>query len=89
MAVSRETGSFPPLSSVEAIRRQPMSERRRRVVVEARRTAIVGTEDQVAESVEELIDTTGADEVISSASTFDTAALYDSDARLARLFGLG
>ncbi|MGV0836352.1 MsnO8 family LLM class oxidoreductase [Mycolicibacterium thermoresistibile] len=87
MAVSRDTGEFPPLCSVEEIRRQPMTERRRRIVAESAKTAVVGTEDQVAESIEDLIAATGADEVMSSASTFDTAALYDSDARLARIFG--
>lgn len=88
MALSRETGSFPPLSTVEDIRRQPMTERRRRVVAETSRHALAGTEDQVAEGLEKLIAATGANEVLSSASTFDTAALYDSDARLARIFGL-
>lgn len=88
MAVSRETGSFPPLSSVEPIKRQEMTERRRRVVTKNAGTAIVGTEDRVAERVEELIVATGADEVMSSASTFETTALYESDARLARIFGL-
>ena len=86
MAISRETGSFPPLSSVEAIRRQEMTERRRRIVAESAKTAIVGTEDQVGKRIEELVAATGANEVISSASTFDTAALYESDVRLARLF---
>lgn len=88
MAISRETGEFPPLCSIEEIRRQPMTERRRRAMAESARTAISGTEDQVAERIEDLITTTGADEVMSSASTFDTAALDESDARLARIFGL-
>lgn len=88
MAMSRETGSFPPLSGIEAIRRQGMNERRRRIVTEYAKTAIVGPEKQVAERVEELVGATGANEVISSASTFATAALYESDVRLARLFGL-
>ncbi|MEU5841668.1 LLM class flavin-dependent oxidoreductase [Rhodococcus sp. NPDC047139] len=89
MAVARESGSFPPLSTVEEIYRQPMTERRRRIVAETERDALAGTEDQVAEDLEKLIATTGANEVLSSASTFDTAALYESDARLARIFGLG
>ncbi|MBS9375087.1 MsnO8 family LLM class oxidoreductase [Rhodococcus sp. B50] len=88
MAVSRESGSFPPLSPVDEIRRQPMTERRRRVVAETARGALAGTEDRVAESLEKLIAVTGANEVLSSASTFDTVALYDSDARLARIFGV-
>lgn len=89
MAVSRETGTFPPLSPVDEIRRQPMTERRRRIVDETAKDSLAGTEDQVAEGLEKLIASTGADEVLSSASTFDTAALHDSDARLARIVGLG
>ncbi|UTT48264.1 MULTISPECIES: MsnO8 family LLM class oxidoreductase [Rhodococcus] len=89
MAVSRETGTFPPLSPVDEIRRQPMTERRRRIVDETAKDSLAGTEDQVAEGLEKLIASTGADEVLSSASTFDTADLHDSDARLARIVGLG
>lgn len=89
MAVSRETGSFPPLSAVHDIRRQPMTERRRRVVSETARNTVAGTEDRVAEELEKLLADTGANELLSSASTFDTAALYESDARLARIFGCG
>lgn len=88
MAISRETGSFPPLSPVEEIRRLPLTDRRRRVLDDTAATAIAGTEDRVAERVEKLVAGTGADEVLSSASTYDLDALYDSDARLARLFGL-
>jgi luciferase family oxidoreductase group 1 len=88
MAMSRERGFFPPLSPVQAIRRLPLTERRRRVLADTAAHAIVGTEDQVAEHLKKLIVQTGADEVLSSASTFDLDALYDSDARLARLFGL-
>ena len=88
MATSRESGSFPPLSSVETIRRQQMTERRRRILAESAKTAIVGTEDQVGKRIEELVTATGADEVISTASTFDTTALYESDVRLARVMGV-
>lgn len=88
MAVSREAGAFPPLSPIEEIRRQPMTERRHRIVDETVKGSLAGTEDQVAEGLEKLIASTGANEVLSSASTFDTDALYDSDMRLARIFGL-
>jgi luciferase family oxidoreductase group 1 len=89
MALSRERGFFPPLSPVAALRRLPVTERRQRILDETAAAAIVGTEDQVAEQIEKLIATTGAAEVLSSASTFDLDALYASDARLARLFGVG
>lgn len=87
MAVSRETGSFPPLSPIHEIKRQSMTDRRHRIVSETARHALVGTEDQVAEGLEKLVAATGANEVLSSASTYDTDALYESDARLARIFG--
>ncbi len=89
MALSRERGYFPPLSPVETLRDLPVTERRLRVLDGTAAAAIVGTEDQVAEQIEKIIATTGAAEVLSSGSTYDLDALYASDARLARLFGLG
>ena len=44
---------------------------------------IAGTEDQVLSAISELLVRTGADEIMSTASTFDTTALYTSDVRLA------
>ncbi len=89
MAVSRDTGSFPPLSSTATIRGHELTARRRRIITEHAKTAVVGTDEQVGERLDDLIAKTGAEEVMSTASAFDTDALYASDARLAQLFGLG
>ncbi|BBZ04509.1 hypothetical protein MCHIJ_39460 [Mycolicibacterium chitae] len=62
--------------------------RRRRIVGEHAKTVIIGTEDQGGERLEELIARTGADEVMSTAFTFDTAAPDESDARKPRLLGI-
>ncbi|MCK0089949.1 MsnO8 family LLM class oxidoreductase [Rhodococcus sp. F64268] len=89
MALSRERGYFPPLMQLESLRDLPVTVRRQRILDDTAASAIVGTEDQVAERIEKLVEETGAAEVLSSASTFDVDALYASDARLARLFGVG
>ena len=53
-------------------------------MAESLATVIAGTEDRVVREISDLLERTGADEIMSTASTFDVAALYDSDARLAR-----
>lgn len=83
MTQSRLTGSFPPLLPTTSLPAQRTS-RQDRYVAQALATVIAGTEDQVVSEVNDLLERTGADEVMSTASTFDVAALYDSDARLAR-----
>ena len=83
MTRSRLTGSLPLLQPTTSLPAQRTG-RQDRYVAQALATVIAGTEDQVVSEVSELLKRTGADEVMSTASTFDVAALYDSDARLAR-----
>lgn len=83
MTQSRLTGSFPPLLPTTSLPAQRTG-RQDRYVAQALATVIAGTEDQVVSEVNDLLERTGADEVMSTASTFGVAALYDSDARLAR-----
>ena len=45
-------------------------------------TGLHGTPDQVADRVVELIQRTGADEILASTSTYDRDALFESDAAL-------
>ncbi|SLI06865.1 luciferase family oxidoreductase, group 1 [Mycobacteroides abscessus subsp. abscessus] len=47
-----------------------------------------GTEDEVAEALEQLLAATSADEVLVHTSTFDRAARLESHRRLALLAGL-
>ncbi|MBD2762885.1 MsnO8 family LLM class oxidoreductase [Kocuria sp. cx-116] len=83
MAQSRLTGSFPPLQPTTSLPAQRTG-RQDRYVSQALAAVIAGTEDKVLSQVSDMLERTGADEIMSTASTFDVAALYDSDARLAR-----
>jgi luciferase family oxidoreductase group 1 len=87
MARARTTGVFPPLEPVAAIRAQTVTAPQRRYVAETTAAAIAGTPDQVAERLTDLLTRTGAAELVTSSSTYDRAALADSDAALAELFG--
>lgn len=83
MAQSRLTGSFPPLAPTTSLPAE-FTERQDRYMAQALATTIAGSEDRVLTEVSELLQRTGADEIMSTSSTFDQAALYASDARLAR-----
>ena len=88
MAQSRTRGEFPPLEPVDSIRALPVTERQQALVSETLAAAVHGTADQVAERLGRLLEATGADELMVTTNTFDTAALADTDRRLAGLFGL-
>ncbi|WP_435771274.1 MsnO8 family LLM class oxidoreductase [Nocardioides sp. SYSU DS0651] len=79
MAVSRQTGEFPPLDSVAAIRdRSWPAQVQRRIDAALARTA-AGSPATVRRHLERLVERTGADEVLSSTSTYDREALLASD----------
>ncbi|MGO1256435.1 MAG: LLM class flavin-dependent oxidoreductase, partial [Microbacterium gubbeenense] len=82
MAMSRRTGEFPPLESPERILAQTWSDRVRERVDQHLEKVITGTSGAVAERLHELIDDSGADEIMASTSTFDRGALGDLDAAL-------
>ncbi|TCK20148.1 MsnO8 family LLM class oxidoreductase [Pseudonocardia endophytica] len=81
LAAARTTGEFPPLEPPDPGRRT--TERQRAVVDRALERTIVGDEDTVAERLDELVERTGADELLVTSSTWDGDALAESDARLA------
>jgi hypothetical protein len=56
------------------------------VVEEAVGRTVHGDEAAVADELGDLLARTGADELLASTSTFDRAALRESDARLVRMF---
>jgi alkanesulfonate monooxygenase SsuD/methylene tetrahydromethanopterin reductase-like flavin-dependent oxidoreductase (luciferase family) len=87
MAQARTTGVFPPLEPAAAIRARSMTGSQRRYVEQTVAGAIAGTPEQVGERVDELLARTGAAELVAASSTFDRAALADSDAALAGVFG--
>ncbi|MFI6348529.1 MsnO8 family LLM class oxidoreductase [Streptomyces sp. NPDC050560] len=91
-AYSRTHGSFPPLlpaEDVEELARHAMGAREREFYEAALTGHVAGTGEQVADQLAELVEATGAREVLVTTSTYDRAALVDSLTRLARLAGLG
>ncbi|KAB2346031.1 LLM class flavin-dependent oxidoreductase [Actinomadura rudentiformis] len=87
-AHSRTRGEFPPLSPPDEILAREMTDRERRVFEDSMRGHVHGTEDEVAEQLEGLIERTGADEILVHTSTYDRDARLDSHRRLARIAGL-
>jgi luciferase family oxidoreductase group 1 len=81
LAAARTTGEFGPLEPPDPGR--AMTERQRAVVDRAVGRTLVGDEDAVADGIDELVERTGADELLVTSSTWDTDALDESDARLA------
>ncbi|CCQ15259.1 putative alkanal monooxygenase [Rhodococcus sp. AW25M09] len=88
MARSRREGEFPPLeppSHIETAQWTPQTRNRIEVSLES---TILGTAEQVRPRLEELIERTGADEIMASTSTYDRAELFDADAAFAQLAGV-
>lgn len=83
LAAARSTGEFPPLEPPDPDR--PLTDRQRTTVESALRRTVVGDETTVAARLDTLLTRTGADELLVSSSTFDRAALAESDTRLAAL----
>ncbi|WP_328468392.1 MsnO8 family LLM class oxidoreductase [Actinoplanes sp. NBC_00393] len=87
MARSRTTGEFPPLEPVATARSAARTPREQQHLEQTAAAAITGTPAQVERRLAELLDRTGAAELVAAGSTFDRAALAASDASLAALFG--
>ncbi|GAA4887656.1 LLM class flavin-dependent oxidoreductase [Saccharopolyspora cebuensis] len=84
---SRRHGEFPPLEPPEAIRSLSMTDRERHQFERALRGHLFGTEREVALGLEELVERTGADEVLVTTSGYDQRQRRDSYRRLAALVG--
>ncbi|MEU0539514.1 MsnO8 family LLM class oxidoreductase [Nocardia sp. NPDC005978] len=82
-AYSRTRGEFPPLLSPEAVAREPMTDRQRRLFEESLTGHIHGPESTVLPELTRLIKATTADEILVHTSTYDRAARLDSHRRLA------
>lgn len=89
MAQSRHTGSFGPLESVDSCRTQlrgpQCGDRHRDRVERALDRVTAGDAQTVRRRLEELVDRSGADELLVSGSTYDRDALAASDAAVAAL----
>lgn len=82
MTQSRTTGTFSPLAPTTAIPANPPSRQQERMEATLR-SAIVGSEREVAAELSALVEHTGADEVMNTATTYDVEALHECDRRLA------
>ncbi|GAA2881290.1 methylene-tetrahydromethanopterin reductase [Actinoplanes cyaneus] len=89
MARSRTTGVFPPLEPVATARSAARTAREQWYVEETVAAAVTGSPARVRSRLTELIDRTGAAELVAAGSTFDRDALRASDAALAAMFGEG
>lgn len=81
MAAGRTLGEFPALMPPSEVPR--LNRKQAQFVEEHLSRSIHGTEDEVISRLSDLVELTGANEVMTSAATFDTDALYASDTRLA------
>ncbi|MFG3497598.1 MsnO8 family LLM class oxidoreductase [Streptomyces sp. NPDC047928] len=88
LAYSRTHGEFPPLAPPEEVEGRTMTARQREFYEAGLRGHIHGTEDEVRDALEDVVEETGADEILVTTSTYDRVALRDSFRRLARLAGL-
>lgn len=86
MARSRTTGVFPPLESVSAVRAATRTPRQQEYLEQTAAAAITGTPERVERRLTELLDRTGAAELVAASSTFDRDELRASDAALAAMF---
>ncbi|WP_040339511.1 MsnO8 family LLM class oxidoreductase [Candidatus Blastococcus massiliensis] len=87
MARARSEGAFPPLEPVAAGRAASRTPRQQQHLEQTAAAAVAGTATQVESRLTELLDRTGAAELVAGSSTFDRDALAASDAALADLFG--
>ncbi|WP_415973700.1 MsnO8 family LLM class oxidoreductase [Rhodococcus sp. 077-4] len=88
MARSRREGEFPALepdSAIDAVQWTPQTRSR---VEASLASSILGTALQVRPRLEEIVERTGADEIMASTSTYDRAELFDADAAFAQLAGV-
>ena len=85
MARSRQTGEFPPLESIDAIRAVTWPSQVRRRVEATLDRAVAGSPATVRRSLDALVEASGADELLASSSTSDRDALLASDSMLREL----
>ncbi|KAA0921509.1 LLM class flavin-dependent oxidoreductase [Streptomyces apricus] len=89
MAYARTHGTFPPLPPAGRVASLPMTDKERGFYEAGLSGHVAGTEEQVAEELETVIEETAADEVLVTTSTYDRESLLDSYRRLARIADLG
>ncbi|RJQ77748.1 LLM class flavin-dependent oxidoreductase [Pseudonocardiaceae bacterium YIM PH 21723] len=71
--LARTQGAFPPLLPPAEIEASTMTDRERELLDESLGGQVFGTEDQVLPRLRELLERTGADELLVTTSTYDDA----------------
>ncbi|WP_369069827.1 MsnO8 family LLM class oxidoreductase [Kineococcus terrestris] len=89
LAVSRTRGEFPPLPAPGEVDEAALSGRERRAVEEALAATVHGTEEEVGPRLADLLERTGAQELVVAATVHDPELQEESDARLADLLLAG
>ncbi|GAB2669624.1 LLM class flavin-dependent oxidoreductase [Saccharopolyspora gloriosae] len=84
-AYSRVHGVFPPLEPAAEILARGPSDKEREHFERAMRGHVYGTEEQVGDRLQSIVDAVEADELLITTSGHDEDALLDSYRRLARL----
>ena len=82
MAKARRDGEFPPLQTVAAINSTSWPAQVQRRVEASLTRAVAGSAATVRRRLDRLVERTGADELLSSTSTYDFDALLASDRML-------
>ncbi len=85
MARSRREGEFPALEPSAGIDESQWTPQVRNRVEKFVASTILGTADHVRARLAELVERTGADEIMASTSTYDRRELFDADQEFARL----
>ncbi|MER5915303.1 LLM class flavin-dependent oxidoreductase [Streptomyces sp. NPDC001982] len=85
MAYSRTHGTFPPLPPAGDVEARAMTVKERGLYESGLAGQLAGTEEQVADELEAVLQETDAQEVLVTTSTYDRTALIDSYRRLARI----
>lgn len=84
---ARTRGVFEPLIPAAEVPQRTMTEREQRLFAEARQGQLRGSEEQLAETLSNLVARTGADELLITLNTYDPADRVDSLRRLVQLTG--
>ncbi|GIM95614.1 LLM class flavin-dependent oxidoreductase [Paractinoplanes toevensis] len=88
MALSLRTGRLGPIISPEEAATVELSDLDRAMLDSLPGTQYAGTAEEVVANLDELVDRTGANELILAGTVYDPATRQDSLARIAKVWGL-
>jgi luciferase family oxidoreductase group 1 len=88
MALSLRTGRLGPIVAPEQAAARELSDLDRSLLDQLPGTQYAGTAEEVVESLDKLVDRTGANELILAGTVYDPATRRDSLARIAKAWGL-